>query len=740
MGKKFIFFIVLIINNIISRKQLDIPGVTNNIFLTPNSLGLPNEFPSLSPIFNLLLNKKSEIYNEVYNVIQNLQHIIGYFPYSEQEILYKSIKDDITNYNTEIFDFDKYIKLMKKEIGNGINYFRYQHRSLSYYLTLEAKRYQLGLGCIKKVANDLSYKSKEDEYMMKFITDDINTILNGQNIMNNCTAIFTAEVTNIIEQRKAYLFSITVNIMNDEYKDDELEKFFIREKNEKEINLIKGFKYNKEEANTIIKAFKDFSICKQNFNNILYRKTLESQIEISSMNNCINTKEPNKNAGMSSNKVEDPSITYKKGKEVGINNGNKIRTDGRTLNNYLLEHGLGLGKIRKEINKYEKPSFGLPTIWNEFIEYVKLENTIHRNTKIDDLIKKIENDNGNDYKPYPGIIRAVISSIDDEGVDEEKLNSLSELLSFFEYESLSNKKEGEFSIEIIKKDSKDSLSISEMNNQLEINIGEKSYDKILGTYNMKRKINLNGDLYPDYNFIYIEIYLSYHNGATITSAIVVDSLYNKYYDISYNGNSISSKQTHIYSGCISQFSSGGKNDKDACRNNLKIKCGNEIDYRCKESGLYDIILENPIFGLILPKECNLGNKNECLKWIDKNLFNYLTLRYSSFPGFSLMVDAASRGYVQETNNQEYIFFGKEIIDDGEKEIIINRKNQIKNIFGEFYMEDFEVEGTGFKKNSTIDNLIVELDRTFSSQVNYGNFICCRKLIIIYLFIFFIFLL
>ena len=257
---------------------------------------------------------------------------------------------------------------------------------------------------------------------------------------------------------------------------------------------------------------------------------------------------------------------------------------------------------------------------------------------------------------------------------------------------------------------------------------------------MKRKINLNGDLYPDYNFIYIEIYLSYHNGATITSAIVVDSLYNKYYDISYNGNSISSKQTHIYSGCISQFSSGGKNDKDACRNNLKIKCGNEIDYRCKESGLYDIILENPIFGLILPKECNLGNKNECLKWIDKNLFNYLTLRYSSFPGFSLMVDAASRGYVQETNNQEYIFFGKEIIDDGEKEIIINRKNQIKNIFGEFYMEDFEVEGTGFKKNSTIDNLIVELDRTFSSQVNYGNFICCRKLIIIYLFIFFIFLL
>ena len=164
MGKIFILFIFLFIKIIESRKQLDIPGVTNNIFLAPNSLGLPNEFPSLSPIFNLLLNKTSEIYNEVYNVIQNLQHIIGYFPYSEQEILYKSIKDDLTDKDTEIFDFNKYIRLMEKEIGDGINYFRYQHRSLSYYLTLEAKRYQLGLGCIKKVANDLSYKSKEDEY------------------------------------------------------------------------------------------------------------------------------------------------------------------------------------------------------------------------------------------------------------------------------------------------------------------------------------------------------------------------------------------------------------------------------------------------------------------------------------------------------------------------------------------------------------------------------------------------
>ena len=86
-------FILFLIKNILCRKQLDIPGVTNNIFLDANSLGLPKEFPSLSPIFNLLLTKDSEMYNKVYQVIKNLEHIIGYFPYFEQEILYQSIED-----------------------------------------------------------------------------------------------------------------------------------------------------------------------------------------------------------------------------------------------------------------------------------------------------------------------------------------------------------------------------------------------------------------------------------------------------------------------------------------------------------------------------------------------------------------------------------------------------------------------------------------------------------------------
>ena len=718
-------FILFLIKNIFFRKQLDIPGVTNNIFLDANSLGLPKEFPSLSPIFNILLTKDSEIHNKAYQVIKNLEHIIGYFPYFEQEILYQSIDDNLTE-NTSIFNFDKYNTLMNKEVGNeGINYFRFQHRSLSHYLTLYSKRYQLGLSCLKTVANDLSYNSKEDEYMMKFITNDINSILNAQNIMNKCTAIFAAEMINILEQRKSFLFSISIYSMkNDSTFDD----FFERDV---DTNFIKGFKYTVNESQTIINSFKDFCICKQNFNNILHRKTLEAQIEISSMNDCINTKEANLNAGISSKKIDDPSITIRKGETVGINNGNKIRNDGRTLNNYLLINGLGLGKTRKVINKKEKPNIYLPTYWEDFINIVKTSNLMIPD--IEEIIKKIEEDNGISYKPYPGIIRAVISSIRNDEIYEDQLSLL--LYHFENSPSSFENIEGEFTIKISKTKDFEIVDVSKLSSN-NIKIGNEYFDDIIRFFEIKRKINLNNNPYPDYSFTEIEILLNYINGSSLMCAIVEDSLNNKYYDIYYNGTSLSSIQAHIYAGCIAQFSSGGKNDKDTCRNNLMTKCGNELDYRCKESGLYDIISENPIADLVIPKSCTYSNDNDCLKWIDKNLFNQLTLRYSSFPGISLMVDAASKGYIQKSNDEHYVFALKNISiisKSKENDTIIERKEILEKQFNEFYSEDFEIQGTGFTKNAPIDNLIVELDRAFSSQVNHDYFISSKKLFINILF-------
>jgi hypothetical protein len=315
-------------------------------------------------------------------------------------------------------------------------------------------------------------------------------------------------------------------------------------------------------------------------------------------------------------------------------------------------------------------------------------------------------------------------------------NQLSLLLYHFENSPSSFEDiEGEFAITISK--TKDfEIDVSKLLNEKEIKIGNVNFNDIIRKFEIKRKINLNNNPYPDYSFTEIEILLNYINGSSLMCAIVEDSLNNKYYDIYYNGTSLSSTQAHIYAGCIAQFSSGGKNDKDTCRNNLMTKCGNELDYRCKESGLYDIISENPIADLVIPKSCTYSNDNDCLKWIDKNLFNQLTLRYSSFPGISLMVDAASKGYIQKSNNEHYVFASKNISiisKSKEKDEIIERKEILEKQFNEFYSEDFEVQGTGFIKNAPIDKLIVELDRAFSSQVNHDYFISSKKLFINILF-------
>ena len=93
--------------------------------------------------------------------------------------------------------------------------------------------------------------------------------------------------------------------------------------------------------------------------------------------------------------------------------------------------------------------------------------------------------------------------------------------------------------------------------------------------------------------------------------------------------------------CFGVIYSGGKNDKDVCRNVFKETCGNELDYRCKESGLYDILTENPPSNVFLPEPCMEDfDSNECQYWF----YTYMTsgnieLKPSAIVGFSLLVQA-----------------------------------------------------------------------------------------------------
>jgi hypothetical protein len=88
-------------------------------------------------------------------------------------------------------------------------------------------------------------------------------------------------------------------------------------------------------------------------------------------------------------------------------------------------------------------------------------------------------------------------------------------------------------------------------------------------------------------------------------------------------------------GCFSVFMSGGKNDKESCRDTMTQKCGNELDYRCKQSGLYDYLNENPI---------STPLQNPDLKILyDNFILGNFTLKPSALASYSLIEQMIQKG-------------------------------------------------------------------------------------------------
>ena len=92
-------------------------------------------------------------------------------------------------------------------------------------------------------------------------------------------------------------------------------------------------------------------------------------------------------------------------------------------------------------------------------------------------------------------------------------------------------------------------------------------------------------------------------------------------------------------GCFSVFMSGGKNDKESCRDTMTQKCGNELDYRCKQSGLYDYLNENPISTPLQDLS------NEIL--YDNFILGNFTLKPSALASYSLIEQMIQKGKADE---------------------------------------------------------------------------------------------
>ena len=555
----------------------------------PNFTALPNEFPELSSYY-LRFDKTTQE-----NILE-LKNVIGYLPFNEQIALMKSIQGTA---EPKFFDYSKYESYIKTSSGT---FFDEQAKAIGDYVAQQEKTLSYGIGCLKAVSNKYASKSEYNQKMQTIIYNSIDNILNAQSLNHQCQAEFLNVLQQISIAKRAYLFSIqrisnkiqqNTNIF--EYKDDKI------------IN----YKYDSNTVNILIPAYKKFAFCQNVYTNVLATNAMKAEIALANMDDCRDYDNPNNNAGNSSNIYDNPSIAYRKNdKQKGINNGNLVRSDQKTFNGYLLNHGFNLGKAT--YNNY----YSISSEYNPLIENVQKDFsdiTIFSDIKNQSL----------DYKPFSGLIENYIDILFDTNDGD---------ISTF----INDYKNGCASTSY-------SIKCDSVQCKFTPSTGTSSTSNLLKITNK----NLQFTLFSLYG------QCPATTGKMTVVAIAEHPLLGNVFDIQYNGEGVGAKTTSTIQACMTSFSSGGSNDKDACRDVITKKCGMNIDYQCKKSGFYDYINANPS-SVPLPPQCSLPN-NDCFEWIETYFFaGHFVVKPSAFVGYNLYLSTASNGHTNNLKSLDYI--------------------------------------------------------------------------------------
>ena len=343
-----------------------------------------------------------------------------------------------------------------------------------------------------------------------------------------------------------------------------------------------------------VTAFKEFAACQQFYNNEITRNIIEAEISISQLKKCFNEDVYNPDAGKSSDKVLS-SFNYHKKKIIGINEGNGTRSDQKTQNNHTLNYGFNLGKqsVSLQDNKIITKKITLNSEWTSLINGID-------STLLTTIQSKI---------PFANLHNLLITH-GNQTPNEKDSNC----------------------IQAIEMGASNPPTCSSMKSGI-----------TMSDFNFQSLSVSSGIIKIDSNDTHTILYSS----ATINNR--------DYYDIYYKGKSIGEDFGETSTACISSFSSGGKNDKDACRDVMKTKCGNEIDFRCKQSSLYDLLNEIPISSYQLPPAClgyvtTTGDNapDPCLNWInEKFMLGGIIPKPSQFITYSLTAQSDSFFYKEQ---------------------------------------------------------------------------------------------
>ena len=187
-------------------------------------------------------------------------------------------------------------------------------------------------------------------------------------------------------------------------------------------------------------------------------------------------------------------------------------------------------------------------------------------------------------------------------------------------------------------------------------------------------------------------------------------------DISLGNDSL------IIQSCFGVFTSGGKHDKNACRDVITKECGINLDYKCKKAGFYDYINANPavIDKSIYGEDEKPEDNNKLFNLFYKHfLLGGIAIRPSAFTGINLILQSYKNKKEEE---EKYLF--KEFYDFDDKNIKftdnLNVKNlDVDNLDLEFYFSILNNNKDNMEKIQ--NNEIDKSNYNLISKSNYFNF-------------------
>ena len=134
------------------------------------------------------------------------------------------------------------------------------------------------------------------------------------------------------------------------------------------------------------------------------------------------------------------------------------------------------------------------------------------------------------------------------------------------------------------------------------------------------------------------------------------------YDLVINGKSLGNDSSVIQS-CFGVFTSGGKHDKNACRDVLTKDCGINLDYKCKKAGFYDYINANPA---VIDK--TIYEDKDLFKIFYKYfLLGGIAIRPSAFTGINLILQSYKNNDNKDILFKEFLNITLEEEKEEEKE-------------------------------------------------------------------------